>query len=71
MTPTDIVIAYLAGGYLALALLAHFEPGMYTERELLGWCLVWPVVLVFWGLLSALISVMVAARALLKLWRRK
>lgn len=71
MTPTDIVIAHLVGGYVMLALLAHFEPGMYTEWELLGWCLVWPVVLVFWALVSALISVMVAARALLKLWRRR
>lgn len=39
------IIVYLIGGYIMLALLAHYEAGNYTEWELLLWSLSWPGVL--------------------------
>lgn len=46
MTPYLItLIVYLIGGYIMLALLAHYEAGSYSEWELLAWCLTWPALL--------------------------
>lgn len=36
-------VVYLLGGYVVLALIAHKEPGAYTEWELIGWSLAWPL----------------------------
>ena len=41
-----LAVVYLLGGYVVLALLAKFEPGAYTEWDLLLWCLLWPVWLI-------------------------
>ena len=38
-----ILLAYLIGGYIAMALVGHYEAGHYSEMELIGWGLMWPL----------------------------